>query len=72
VISAAIFQPGLWYRVSRRHWPSLMTCVSSGTISREAETVVQTPMSTTSFRTIQRRNRFRRLQALPADGRGKK
>ena len=41
-------------------------------MSREGNSPVQTPRSTTSLRTIQRRNRLRRLQALPADGRGKK
>jgi hypothetical protein len=32
----------------------------------------QTPRSSASRRTIQRMNRFSRLQPLPADGRGKK
>ena len=36
------------------------------------ETRVHTPRSSASRRTIQRRNRFSRLHALPADGRGKK
>jgi hypothetical protein len=49
-----------------------MTCVSSGTISFARETPRQTPRSTSSRRTIQRRNKFNRLQALPDDGRGKK
>jgi hypothetical protein len=49
-----------------------MTCVSSGTISRDGETLLQTPRSIASARTIHRRNRLRRLQALPADGLGKK
>jgi len=39
---------------------------------RDGGTVVQIPMSIASFRTIHRRNRFSRLHALPADGRGKK
>jgi hypothetical protein len=72
VISAAIFQPGLRYPVSRRQRPSRITWVSSGTISRDGGTRDHTPRSIASRRTIQRRNRFRRLQALPADGRGKK
>jgi hypothetical protein len=46
VISAAIFQPGLAYRVKRRQRPSRMTCVSSGTISFAAGTRVHTPRST--------------------------
>ena len=37
-----------------------------------SETFVQTPRSMASRRTIQRRNRFSRLHALPAEGRGKK
>ena len=37
-------------------------------MSREGDSPVHTPRSTTSFRTIQRRNRLRRLQALPAEG----
>ena len=71
-MSRAIGQPGLTYRVSRRQRPTRMTWVSSGTISREGDTWDQTPISTASRRTIHRRNRFRRLQALPADGREKK
>ena len=43
------------YRVSRRQRPSRMTCVSSGTISCAGDTSVQTPRSTSSRRTIQRR-----------------
>ena len=72
VMSAAIFQPALEYFVSRRQWPSRITCVSSGTINFAAGTCVHTPRSISSDRTIQRRNRFSRLQALPAEGRGKK
>jgi hypothetical protein len=49
-----------------------MTCVSSGTISFDGEMRVQTPRSSASRRTIQRRNRFKRLHPDPADGRGKK
>jgi hypothetical protein len=49
-----------------------MTWVSSGTISFAAGTFVQTPRSKASWRTIHRRNRFSRLQALPVDARGKK
>jgi len=60
------------YLVSRRHFPTRITCVSRGTINREGATFVQTPRSISSVRTIQRMNRFNRLQALPADGRGKK
>ena len=72
VISAAIRHPGEVYRVSRRQRPRRMTWVSSGTISCEGEIDRQTPRSTASRRTIQRRNRFSRLHALPAEGRGKK
>ena len=72
VISAAMRQPGDTYRVSPRHLPRRMTCVSSGTMSRAGERRVHTPRSISSCRTIQRKNRFRRLQALPAAGRGKK
>jgi hypothetical protein len=46
--------------------------VSSGTISFDAATRVQTPRSSASFRTIQRMKRLSRLHPLPADGRGKK
>jgi len=49
-----------------------MTWVSSGTTSFDGDTRVQTPRSSASRLTIQRRNRFSRLQALPFDGRGKK
>jgi hypothetical protein len=71
-MSRAIGHPGLVYRVSRRQRPTRMTCVSSGTISLAGDTQGQTPRSSASRRTIQRRNRFRRLQPDPADGRGKK
>ena len=46
--------------------------VTSGTISFDGGTDRHAPRSTASCRTIQRRNRFRRLHADPADGRGKK
>jgi hypothetical protein len=46
--------------------------VSSGTISFAGETRVHWPKSTPPVRTIQRRNRFSRLHALPLDGLGKK
>ena len=72
VMSAAIRQPGDVYVVSRRQRPSRMTCVSSGTISLPAGIAVHAPRSTASRRTIHRRNRLRRLHALPAEGRGKK
>jgi hypothetical protein len=72
VISAAIFHPGLTRRVSRMHRPTRMTWVSSGITSLAAETRVHTPTSTASWRTIHRKNRFSRLQPLPAEGRGKK
>jgi hypothetical protein len=49
-----------------------MTCVSSGTINRAGVTRDQTPRSSASLRTIQRRKRFRRLHAEPAEGREKK
>ena len=58
--------------VSRRQRPRRMTCVSSGTMSRAGDRWVQTPRSISSRRTIQRRNKLSRLQALPAEGRGKK
>ena len=41
-------------------------------VERSTGTLVQTPRSTSSRRTIKRRKRFSRLHALPADGRGKK
>ena len=41
-------------------------------ISFDAGTPFHTPRSTSSVRVIHRRNRFNRLHALPADGRGKK
>ena len=47
-------------------------CVSSGTISCAGRTFFQTPRSTRSSRTIQRRNRLSRLHAPPDDGREKK
>ena len=72
VISAAIRQPGLLRRVSRRQAPTRTMCVSSGTTSPAGDTRVQTPTSTASRRTIQRRKRFSRLQAPPEEGRGKK
>ena len=65
VMSAAMRHPGDVYRVSRRHRPSRITCVSSGTISFARGIDVHAPRSTSSRRTIQRRNRFRRLQPLP-------
>jgi len=71
-MSRAIFHPGLVYVVSRRQRPTRMTCVSSGTTSFDAGTRVQTPRSSASRLTIQRRNRLSRLQALPFDGLGKK
>jgi hypothetical protein len=49
-----------------------MTCTSSGTINCEADTRLQAPTSIASRLTIQRRNKLRRLQALPHEGRGKK
>jgi hypothetical protein len=72
VMSRAIGHPGLMRRVSRRHRPTRMTCVSSGTTSLAGETRVHTPKSSASRRTIHLRNRFIRLQPLPAEGRGKK
>jgi len=72
VMSLAIFHPGLCIFVSWRQRPTRITCVSSGTTSFDAGTRVQTPRSSASWRIIQRRNRFSRLQALPFDGRGKK
>ncbi len=72
VMSRAMRHPGLVYVVRRRQRPTRITCVSSGTISLEGDTLVQTPRSSASFRTIQRMNRLRRLQPLPAEGRGKK
>ncbi len=72
VICAAMRQPGEVYRVNPRHLPRRMTCVSSGTISFDRGTDRQAPRSTSSRRTIQRRNRFKRLHPLPAEGRGKK
>jgi len=72
VISAAIRHPGVVYVVRRRQRPSRTMCVSSGTISFEGGTRVHRPKSTPSCRTIQRRNRFNRLHALPLDGFGKK
>ncbi len=71
-MSRAIGQPGLVRFVSRRQRPTRITCVSSGTTSNALDTLDQTPRSSASCRTIQRRNRFNRLQALPLDGRGKK
>ena len=71
-MSRAIAHPGLVYRVSPRQRPTRITCVSSGTTKSEGDTRVHTPRSNASRRTIQRRNRLSRLQALPADGRGKK
>jgi len=71
-MSAAIFQFGEEYRVNRKQRPSRMTWVSSGMMSREGDTDVHVPRSLASRRTIQRRNRFNRLHALPADGLGKK
>jgi len=41
-------------------------------MSADGGTRVQTPRSSASFRTIQRRKRFKRLQALPLEGCGKK
>lgn len=72
VIDAAIFHPGDVYGVSLRHRPRRITWVSSGTTSRDGGSRVHTPKSIASRRTIHLRNRFSRLQALPADGRGKK
>jgi low temperature requirement protein LtrA len=72
VISAAMRHPGDVYRVSPRHFPRRITCVSRGTISFDAGRERHAPRSTASRRIIQRRNRFRRLQPLPAEGRGKK
>jgi hypothetical protein len=54
-MSAAMRHPGETYRVSPRHRPSLITWTSSGTISLEADTRRQTPMSIASRLTIQRR-----------------
>ena len=72
VMSSAMRHPGVEYRVRRRHRPTRITCVSSGMMSCDGATSVQTPRSSLSRRTIHRRNRLRRLHALPADGRGKK
>ena len=55
VMSAAIRHPGLFFVVSRRQVPTRMMWVSSGTMSCPGRTFVQTPMSTRSSRTIQRR-----------------
>jgi len=46
VMSLAIRHPGLVYRVSRRHRPSRITWVSSGTMSFDGGTLFQTPRST--------------------------
>jgi len=71
-MSAAIFQFGEEYRVNRKQRPSRMTWVSSGMMSRDGDTSVHVPKSMASCRTIQRRNRLRRLQAPPDEGREKK
>ena len=67
-MSRAIGHPGLTRRVRRRHRPTRMTCVSSGTTSLAGDTRVHTPRSSASRRTIHRRNRFIRLQPLPRTG----
>jgi len=72
VMSRAIRHPGLVYSVRRRQRPTRITCVSSGTINFAGDTRFHTPRSSASRRTIQRRNRFNRLQPDPAEGRGKK
>ena len=72
VISAAIRHPAVRYVVRPRHRPTRITWTSSGMMRREADIRVHVPRSIPSRRTIQRRNRFRRLHALPADGRAKK
>jgi hypothetical protein len=71
-MSRAMRQPGLTYVVSPRQRPTRITWVSSGTISFAGDTRFHTPRSSASQRTIQRRNRFSRLQPEPAEGRGKK
>jgi len=48
------------------------TCVSTGISSRAGDTEVQSPKSGGSRRTIQRRNRCKRLHGPPADGNGKR
>ena len=71
--------------MSRRHPPARARVARQPQAPPEADHVrverhdqlrrgtrVHTPRSTASRRTIQRRNRFSRLQALPVDGRGKK
>ncbi len=65
-------QPGDVYVVRPRQRESLITCVSSGMISFDGETRLQSPKSMPSRRTIQRRNKLSRLHALPDAGAGKK
>ena len=64
--------PGSCSASAARQRPTRITWVSSGTTSADGGTRDHTPRSSASRRTIQRRNRFNRLQPLPADGRGKK
>ena len=71
-MSVAIFQPGEIRAVKRRHLPTRIVWVSSGTTSCEGLTRVQPPGSMPSWRTIQRRKRFRRLHAPPVEGLEKK
>jgi hypothetical protein len=52
-MSRAIRHPGLVYVVRRRHVPTRMTCVSSGTMSWDGDTRRQTPRSSAFRRTIQ-------------------
>ncbi len=60
------------FRVVRpREKAILCICVSRGTTRCEAETPFQIPGSTLSLRTIQRKNRFNLLQALPCRGEGR-
>ena len=72
VMSTAIFHPGVVRLVKRRHFPTRIVWVSSGTTSWRRGMAVHPPGSTPSLRTIQRRKRFRRLQAEPVEGRAKK
>jgi hypothetical protein len=72
VICTALAKETVFRSYSPRTLHNLAICTSTGTISLALSTDFHSPGSTSSSRTIHRRKRLSRLQALPEDGLGSK
>jgi len=72
VSSRAVVMSALLRDVAPSSRPMRSMCTSSGTISIAGATSLQSPTSTRSRRTIHRKKRFSRLQALDRAGSGRR